>query len=185
MGFGTNVKKTRKQRNFTLQELATRSRVSRSMLSEIEREGKNPTLQVACQIAEALDMALSQLLGEHKRQEAIVIRKEQRLIYRDEQSGIERHLLSPSFPSRGIEFILNIIPHGKESGTFPSHKPGVKEYIVVVQGKLRVVLDKDLVYELSTGDSIYFEANIEHHFVNIGDAECHYYLVIDSLTVSG
>jgi len=184
MGFGTNVKQTRKQKNFTLQELATRSGVSRSMLSEIEREGKNPTLQVACQIAEALDMALSQLLGEHKRQEAIVIRQEQRLIYRDEQSGIERHLLSPSFPSRGIEFILNIIPPGQESGTFPSHRPGVKEHIVVVQGKLQVVLGKNTAYELGTGDSIYFEADREHRFVNIGDLACHYYLVIDSLTVS-
>lgn len=179
MGFGMHVKQIRTQKGLTLQELADRSRVSRSMLSEIEREEKNPTLQVACQIAEALDMMLSQLLGEHEQRETIVIRRDQRLVYRDEQSGFERHLLSPSFPSRGIEFVLNILPPGKESGNFPSHKPGVKEHIVVAHGKLRVVLGDDM-YELGTGDSIYFEANVEHRFVNISGEECHYYLVIAS-----
>ncbi|WP_370643375.1 hypothetical protein [Geobacillus sp. YHL] len=56
-------------------------------------------------------MTLSQLLGEDARKEVIVIKKEERYIYKDEHSGFERHLLSPSFPSRGIEFILNIIPY--------------------------------------------------------------------------
>ena len=103
------------------------------------------------------------------------------MIYRDEQSGFERHLLSPSFPSRGVEFILNIIPPGKESGTFPPHSPGVKEYIVVDEGRLKVELaGGKRKYELEPGDSIYFEANVEHRFLNAGTGECRYYLVIDS-----
>jgi transcriptional regulator with XRE-family HTH domain len=179
VSFGLNVKKARKAMGLSLQELSKRSGVSRSMLSQIEREEKNPTIQVACQIAEGLDMTLSQLLGEEEKQEVIVIRKEQRLVFRDEQSGFERYLLSPSFPSRGIEFILNMIPPGKESGIFPPHKKGVKEYVTVLKGQLQVVLG-ETSYELHEGDSMYFEAHVEHRFINCGDGECHYYLVIDS-----
>ncbi|GIM47237.1 transcriptional regulator [Collibacillus ludicampi] len=179
MSFGLNVKKARKAMGLSLQELSKRSGVSRSMLSQIEREEKNPTIQVACQIAEGLDMTLSQLLGEEEKQEVIVIRKEQRLVFRDERSGFERYLLSPSFPSRGIEFILNMIPPGKESGIFPPHKKGVKEYVTVLRGQLQVVLG-ETSYELHEGDSMYFEVHVEHRFINCGDGECRYYLVIDS-----
>lgn len=182
MDFGKKVKMIRKEKGLTLQELSNRSKVSPSMLSQIERNEKSPTLPVACQIAEGLNMTLSQLLEEQEVREVIVIRKEQRLVYTDEQSGFERHLLSPNFPSRGIEFILNIVPPGKESGIFPTHQLGVKEYIVVAKGKLRVELGnkQHFVTELTAGDSIYFEASVEHRFINISNEECHYYLVIDS-----
>ncbi|WCK55314.1 XRE family transcriptional regulator [Aneurinibacillus sp. Ricciae_BoGa-3] len=180
MNFGKNVKQVRKEKELTLEELSERSGVSRSMLSQIEREEKNPTLQVACQIAEALKVTLSQLLGQQENREVIVIRKEQRLLFRDERSGFERYLLSPSLPSRGVEFVLNVIPPGKESEIFPAHQPGVKEYIAVAQGKLRVDLTDDRTYELDEGDAIYYEADIEHRFINVGNEECRYYLVIDS-----
>ncbi|MCL6445252.1 MAG: XRE family transcriptional regulator [Alicyclobacillus sp.] len=181
MEFGTNVKRMRKQKGLTLGQLSEKSGVSRSMLSQIERGEKNPTIQVACQIAEALDTTLSELLGEHERRETIVIRKGQRLVYRDESSGFERHLLSPAFPSKGVEFILNIVPPGKESGTFPAHRAGVKEFIVIAKGKLRVVIgDTEMTIELAEGDSMYFEADVSHRFINVGDEECQYYLVIDS-----
>ncbi|KAB2492826.1 helix-turn-helix domain-containing protein [Priestia endophytica] len=181
MGFGTNIKNMRKKQKMTLQELSSQSNVSVSMLSQIEREEKNPTLQVACQIAESLHTTLSFLIEEQLQKETITIRKKERLIYRDEQSGFERHLLSPSLPSKGVEFILNVVPPFKESGTFPSHKKGVKEYIFVAKGTLRVELGNGVCSEeLKEGDSFYFEGDIEHRFINEREEECHYYLVIDS-----
>ncbi|PLR75804.1 XRE family transcriptional regulator [Bacillus sp. V3-13] len=181
MQFGYNVKKMRKEKNLTLDELSNRSNVSRSMLSQIEREEKNPTIQVAAQIAKGLDVTLSQLLGEHKQQQIVVMRKDERLVYTDRNSGFERHLLSPSFMTEGLEFILNIVPPRKESGTFPPHKDGVKEYIYVAQGKLKIDLGNgEEVHILDEGDSLFFEANTEHRFINLSNQECHYYLVIDS-----
>lgn len=179
MNFGKNVREARKRKSLSLQALSEKCGVSRSMLSQIERGEKNPTIQVACQIAEGLDMTLSQLLGEDEQSEVIIIRKSERYIYKDERSGFERHLLSSSFPAKGIEFVFNIIPPKQESGVFPKHKKGVKEYISVAKGKLRVVLGTRS-YDLAEGDSIYYEADVEHRFINIGEEECHYYLVIDS-----
>jgi len=179
MGFGFNVKQARMEKRLSLKELSDKTGVSRSMLSQIEREEKNPTIQIACQIAEGLNVTLSQLLDQQDEKEIIIIRKVDRQILRDEYSGFERHLLSPSFPSKGIEFILNILPTQAETGIFPSHKHGVYEFITVVQGKLQAVLGVE-TYELDEGDSIYFDANLGHRFVNIGTMDCIYYLVIDS-----
>ncbi len=185
MDFGYNIKKERKKQGLTLEELASRSGVSKSMLSMIERGEKNPSIQVASQIAEGLEVTISYLLGEQQKKEVYVIRSEKRLIYKDESTGVERHLLSPSFPSKGIEFILNIIPPMQETGVFPTHESGVKEYIYVAQGKLQIELgSQPEKYLLEKGDSIYFEADLSHRFINLSKEECHYYLVIDSNRIS-
>ncbi|EAZ85445.1 MULTISPECIES: helix-turn-helix domain-containing protein [Lysinibacillus] len=181
MEFGKQVNFIRKKRGMSLQELSALSKVSTSMLSQIERGGKNPTITVACQIAEALNTTLSALLDSQETREIVVIRKEKRPVYFDESSGFQRHLLSPSFPSRGIEFVKNVIPPLSESGIFPAHKSGVKEYIYVEKGSLNVELSKGAYKEqLNEGDSFFFEANTEHRFINETDHECIYFLVIDS-----
>lgn len=186
MEFGDNIKKERKKQGLTLEELAARSGVSKSMLSMIERGEKNPSIQVASQIAEGLEVTISYLLGEQQKKEVYIIRSGQQLVYKDESTGIKRHLLSPSFPAKGIEFILNVIPPMQETGAFPAHKNGVKEYIYVAQGNLKIELaNQGEVYVLEKGDSFYFEADVTHRFINLSNEECHYYLVIDSNHIHG
>src|SRR5258707_15752461 len=56
------VKELRKRRGWTLEEMSAACGVSRSMLSEIERQRANPTLAVAFRIAQALGMSLGELV---------------------------------------------------------------------------------------------------------------------------
>ncbi len=179
MSLGKNILQARKARGYSLQELADRSGVSRAMLSKIEREEKNPTVHIACQIAEGLEMTLSQLLGEEPEKDVFVIPRERRMVFRDETTGFQRHLLSPSFPSHGIEFLLNVLPAGQTTGLLPAHKPGAKEFLAVAKGRLHAIVGSRTI-ELETGDSLYFEAHVPHQFTNPGGEDCEYYLVIDS-----
>jgi len=179
MNFSERTKQIRQEKKISLQELADLSGVSKSMISKIEREEKNPTLQVAAQIAEALGTTLSALLDEPKNQEVVIIKEDDRIIYHDELTGFQRILLSPQFETTGIEFIKNIIPPGAESPVFPPHRNGVKEYITVSKGKLSALIG-DQEFKLRTGDSIFFQGNSRHQFKNIGNTECHYYLIVDS-----
>ncbi|WP_332650203.1 helix-turn-helix domain-containing protein [Lysinibacillus sp. 54212] len=181
MNFGKRVKEYRLKKDFTLKQLAEKSGISASMLSQIERDEKNPTLQVACQIAEGLNTTLSTLLEERKKEEVIVTRKEERLIYIDEKSMFQRHLLSPSFSMNEIEFLLNIMPANGQSSVFPPHKPGVTETVYVAKGKLQLTLgDGDFQEVLEEGDSVYYSADTTHHFKNLLDSPCEYYVIIDS-----
>ena len=182
MNFSEKIKEIRQEKKISLQELADLSGVSKSMISKIEREEKNPTLQVAAQIAEALGTTLSALLDEPKNQDVAIIKKDDRIIYHDELTGFQRILLSPQFESKGIEFIKNIIPKGAESPIFPPHRNGVKEYITVSKGELEVLIG-DQRFKLETGDSIFLQVNNTHQFKNVGYTECHYYLIIDSYNI--
>lgn len=60
---GDKIAKLRKQRGFTLSELAELAKISKSYLSNIERNlHKNPSLEIIKRIANVLDVDLSTLL---------------------------------------------------------------------------------------------------------------------------
>jgi transcriptional regulator with XRE-family HTH domain len=176
---GERVRELRRGRGLTLEELAERSRVSRAMISKLERGEKNPTLIVAAKLAEGFGVTLSQLVGMEERREVVVVPREKRMVMRDPETGFERQLLSPSFGRRGVEFIRNVVPEGSTSGEFPPHRRGVEEYVVVEKGNLRAILGGE-EYLLKEGDALFFEANVSHRFDNAGDGGCSYYFVIVS-----
>jgi transcriptional regulator with XRE-family HTH domain len=174
---GGRVKRLRRRRGLTLEELAGLSGVSRAMISKLERGEKNPTLVVVAKLAEGLGVTLSQLAGMEERREVVVVPRERRMVMRDPETGFERQLLSPNFVGRGVEFIRNEIPEGSTSGEFPPHRRGVEEHIVVERGSLRATVGGE-EYLLGEGDALYFEADVTHRFDNAGEGECSYYLVI-------
>ena len=176
---GVRVKDLRRERGFTLEELAGRAGVSRAMISKLERGEKNPTLVIAARLAEGLGVSLSRLAGVEERREVVVTPRERCMVLRDPETGFERQSLSPTFAGRGVEFVRNVVPEGSTSGDFPAHRKGVEEHIVVEKGELRATLGAE-EYVLREGDALYFEADVPHRFDNAGEGECSYYLVIVS-----
>lgn len=167
----------------TLDELAGRSGVSRSMLSEIERGVKNPTIKVLFQVAQGLGCTISQLLGEPVTDpataEVVVVRAGERHVLVDPRSGVARYALSPAFLRRGIEVLKYVIPPGAGTGDFSPQRPGVEEHIVVVRGALACRIG-GLPVALATGDSLWFRADVSHGFRNPGDEPCDYIVLIDA-----
>ena len=179
MDFAKELKRMRQNHKLSLQQLANKTGVSKSMLSKIERKEKNPTLQIAAQIAEGLGVSLSSMLEERSYERVVVIKASEQVIFRDETTGFERRLLSPTFPVKGIEFIHNTIPENSPGIKFLPHLPGVREFVSVTKGKLKIKLNQNS-FMLEEGDSIFFEANTQHNFYSEGSSECCYYLIIDS-----
>lgn len=185
MEIGEEIKARRLGKGLTLDGLAALSGVSRAMLSEIERGVKNPTIRVVSQIAEGLETTVSALLGEAPARDErapVVVRRAGRQTLVDPQTGVERQGLSPVYQGRGVEVLWYTIPPGAQTGTFPAHRPGVVEQIVVVQGKLACTLGgHDLI--LAEGDAVFFQADVPHAFSNPGSVLCQYLLIIDSSQV--
>ncbi|SER48564.1 Transcriptional regulator, contains XRE-family HTH domain [Gracilibacillus ureilyticus] len=60
---GTNISRMRKQKGLTLSELAEKSKISKSYLSNLERNlNDNPSIQVVEKLAEVLNVDLAALL---------------------------------------------------------------------------------------------------------------------------
>ena len=174
---GGRVHGERQRRGLTLEQLAQRSGVSRSMLSEIERGGRMPTVLVLDRIATALGTSIARLLRDEVPQRVVVLRHDEQDVATD-PSGWSRRILSPVLPGVEFEFMQTTIGPGVDAGVFAAHAAGTREYLAMEAGVLRLSLDDEVV-ELRAGDAIYYAGDCRHGFVNPGRRPCRYYLAMD------
>ncbi len=176
-GLGARIRLERLRRHLSLDALSTQSGVSRSMLSDIERGNKIPSVLVLDSIATALGTSLARLLGEEQVARVIILRHAEQDLAQD-PSGWERRILSPVLPGVECEFMRTTILPGVDAGTFLPHAAGSREYVAIEQGTLQLTLD-DKIYQLHAGDSIYYAGDCHHAFANPGKVPCVYYLVME------
>jgi transcriptional regulator with XRE-family HTH domain len=176
---GTNVKRLRQRRRLSLRDAATRTGVSKSMLSKIERDLVSPTATILGRIAEGFGMSISQLVGgQPERGDVIVVRAADQPVFSVPTSGFERRSLSPaSSNGSGVDFVANVLPPRQSSGVFPPHRPGVEETLVVAAGRLQLRLGEQ-AYQLDTGDSVFYRAHIPHQFDNPSDTETAVFFIV-------
>src|SRR6266511_2138350 len=102
---GHRVKHLRTDKGWSLEALANASGVSRSMLSQIEREQANPTLAVTMRIAQAFSMPLGDLLEMPEATSAVtVIRADDRAYHYRSDKFCRLRTLSPLNLEKDVEF---------------------------------------------------------------------------------
>src|ERR1700747_2595080 len=74
-GLGARLRLERPRRRLSLHDLETRTGVSRSMLSEVERGSKVPTVLVLDRIATGLDTSIARLRGDERASRVIGLRR--------------------------------------------------------------------------------------------------------------
>jgi len=172
-GLGTRVRALREAMDFSLRDLAERSGVSAPMLSQVERGETSPTLQVAARIAAGLDLRLSQLLRLDEEGAVTVVRRAERRQGPAGAGGHSYEILTPPLPGQRAELSRHTLASGARtggSGDPPRHEPGSRETALVEQGQVILHCDAK-TYELSAGDCVTFDADLEHHFENPGPGE--------------
>lgn len=171
------IRQLRQDSGWSLDVLSQASGVSRSMLSQIEREQANPTLAVTVKIASALGQSVGELVNEAQEIPHIeVIRADDRshVFREDEQCSIRT--LSPLHLEKDVEFYeLRLLPGG--TLTSAPHFEGTREFLTVQKGRVRVVSDSDQT-ELGKGDSAGYRADVSHEIHNPGRGEAFCFLVV-------
>jgi transcriptional regulator with XRE-family HTH domain len=172
----SRVRALRKQRGWSLDRLGRASGVSRSMLSQIERNDANPTVAVALAIASALGVTLDDLATppEERSPLQLVPFDDPRMVYRsDEHCRIRT--LSPLTADRAIEFYeITLGPDG-ELRSAP-HFAGTREILNVLRGRVRVEA-AGYSEVLRTHDSVAYPADVDHAIVNVGRSEAIVFLI--------
>lgn len=180
--FGGRVRGLREAAGLTLEQLSQLSGVSRAMLSKVERGEKSPTIGIATRIAHSLQASLTELIGgDQPGGSTVVMRKAARPVFRDPETGFERHIVSPATGGGRVELIYHYLPPGVSTGLLPAYPSGVEKQIVVTIGNLVVEFRTRKEY-LGPGDSLFFQADIEHGFVNQTAEPCGYFMVISRRT---
>ena len=116
----------REQLGLTLRELATRSGVSSSMISDIERGAKSPTLSTLSALVQALGVSMSALLdsASPKSGRIHVVRASERPELVDPISRARRDHFGPTLAGSKVEFLRYAVPPLTLAGPFAPIRAG-------------------------------------------------------------
>ena len=167
----------RKKKGWTLEQLSAACGVSRSMLSQIERNHVNPTLVVALRIAQAFGISVSSLLDIPNTSPTIdVIQPDDRSYHFRKHKDCSIRTLSPLRLEKDVEFYELRLSSG---GALKSaaHFAGTRELLTIHQGSVRVISGEEQS-EVNTGGSAHYAADVPHAIENTGRSEVIAYLVV-------
>jgi transcriptional regulator with XRE-family HTH domain len=171
----------RAERGLTLDGLAERSGVSRSMISLVERGESSPTAAVLHRLATGLGTTLATLFAEEGRSEASpVARRADQSAWRDPETGyVRRNLSPPGFPSP-IELVEVILPPGAlvaYDGVPPSI--GIGQQVWVLEGEIELTLGAE-THRLAVGDCLAMRVDRPTAFRNPNDRPARYVVALNT-----
>ncbi|MBV8469207.1 MAG: helix-turn-helix transcriptional regulator [Burkholderiaceae bacterium] len=136
---GATLQALRQTQGLSLDELSRRAGVSKSMLSQIERNQANPTVAVVWRLANALRVELAELLGgERHSAPAIEVVHAHNIPSMSSPDGLcQLRILGPIDLAGDFEWYeLTIQPGGALESA--AHEPGSREHLSVLKGMLEV-----------------------------------------------
>jgi transcriptional regulator with XRE-family HTH domain len=175
------IKRRREELGLTLRDLASQSGVSASMISDIERDAKSPTISTLDALAQALGLPMSALTDSAAplASRIHVVRAAERPKFIDAKSGAKRDSFGPTLPGSKVEFLSYAVPPRKVAGPFAAHAGGTIEHMHLAAGSIRAVFGSEAV-TLEAGDSCTCFADIAHRFDNRdGKVEALIYIVVE------
>jgi XRE family transcriptional regulator, regulator of sulfur utilization len=175
--FAESLKKLRVDQDLSMQLLAEKAGVSKSMISKIERDEVQPTLDVAARLAKALGKTLSELLHTATATQIAFLPRHEQAVWED-ASGIKRRNISPVFEGLKIEWLEVLLPAGACIVKCVSISSiGDIKYVLVKKGELKMLVSGQS-FLLKEGDSIYFDSSFSHEFHNETKEAVEFYVVM-------
>jgi transcriptional regulator with XRE-family HTH domain len=159
---GETLRRIRKEKGISLQELADLTEVSKLTLGNIERGEANPSLTVIWKIANGLTIPISALIKDN--QEVLVSRKNKgnKVLSANEACTLEPMFDTANYGSLEIHRAF-LKPNSEYSPS--AHQSGVVEYVTVMAGELKIKI-QDEYYHLDEYDSIKFNGDRAHAYIN-------------------
>lgn len=170
---GEKLRATRNKMGLSLSDVALKTGVSKTMLSQIERAESVPTLATVWKIANGLKIKFETLL-DYTTKSYEVKNIENMTPLKDDTHHILIYCIFPFSPISGFECFYGII---KPGANYPAvdHRNSTKEYLTIFQGEIELKVGKKS-YFLKAGCAIEFDPREQHIYINNGttDAIAHF-----------
>ena len=167
LNLGKKIQAIRMERGLSVRKVADMASITPSMLSQIENEQVNPSINTLRSIAQVLDTPLYNLFKVEQRSNPVVHPEDRRVIGSKNEPDVHYELLTPD--TRGdIEFIMMAIP--PQLSSYRDIKSHAGEEVAYVCSGDCVTLDMDgTAFTLKVGDSVRIPANTPHAWHNPSD----------------
>ncbi len=171
------LRELRVERDWSLEVLATRSKVSRATLSRLENAEVSPTTSVLGKLCATYGLTLSRLMHMIEDDFPPLLRQPQQAVWTDPTIGFRRRSVSP--PARALA--AEVLECELKSGTRISYdsppKPHLEHHLLLIEGQLEVSVDGQ-TYQLEPGDCLRYQLSGASAFVTPEQSSARYILVI-------
>jgi transcriptional regulator with XRE-family HTH domain len=167
------IKERRREKNITVQELATRANVSKGLISQIENSRTIPSLLVLIEIIKALEIDLNEFFKDIRSRTAdlpVVIKRKSEYDHfeKEHASGFHyQRIFTQSITQSTIDIVILTL---EPDAIRPLVETDAFEYKYVLSGKIEYQFKEEKII-LNQGDSMLFDGRIPHTPINLGTTE--------------
>jgi transcriptional regulator with XRE-family HTH domain len=147
------LRQLRLERQWSLDELAARSRISRATLSRMENNDVSPTASVLGRLCTAFGLTMSRLLAQVEANGAAIVLRKDQPVWTDPATGFRRRQISPPAADFDCELLECELPAGARIAYDAPSRAGLEHHLYLKSGALEVILDGH-GHALSPGDCL-------------------------------
>jgi len=176
---GSTLQSLRQTQGLSLDELSRKAGVSKSMLSQIERNQANPTVAVVWRLATALGVGVGELLGDGRPAAApaiVTVPSHATPSLKSPDGRCELRILGPIELAGQFEWYELTVQPGGALESEP-HEPGSREHLSVLAGTLEVRAGAD-TSRLKHGETARYAVDVPHAISNPGKSVATALLVV-------
>ena len=166
----------RKRRNWTIQDLADRSGISRAMISKIERLDCSPTAVTLSRLSGAFGLSMSELFSSGKSNDRRLSRHKEQQIWQDPKTGYTRRTVSP-LSGMPLQLIEVCLPAGAKVRFSAAAFSTVHQQIWMLEGRLTFTEGTER-YRLGPGDCLQLAGAHDFEFENASRFACRYVVAL-------
>jgi transcriptional regulator with XRE-family HTH domain len=171
-----NTRRLRTLRGWSLDQLATRSGVSKGMLVHLERARTNPSLGTLCKVAETLGISLAGLIEPPDAVSVRVVEPSEVVRLWSSDGGSVGHLLVGSDERDHLElWHWTLAPDDRHESD--AHARGTREMLHVLSGEMILTVDRS-DHVVRAGGAALFLADHDHAYRNDGATPCELVMVV-------
>lgn len=166
---GNKIRELREKKRYTLQELSSKTGLSKALLSQIENNRVIPPIATLLRLAKALDVSLSYFFQDEVKGRSVYVtranerlRVDRRQHHKEGEVNYIYEALETQKHDKHMEpFYVEFPPMDVEDLVFTSHEG--EEFVYVLDGVIEF-RTANTVLILNPGDSLYFDATQGHAF---------------------
>jgi transcriptional regulator with XRE-family HTH domain len=166
VNIGKRIQQYRKKNGLTLEELASRSELTKGFLSQVERDLTSPSIATLSDIVEALGISLSEFFNDTQAREKFVFGPDDH--FEDDQGGVRVHWIVPNAQKNDMEPILIELDPDQTSSVIDPHSG--EEFGYVLQGRVSLIIDGKK-HILKKGNTFYLKGTYAHYLRNDSTSE--------------
>ena len=159
---GHRIRQLRVQNGLTLEELASRTELTKGFLSQLERNLTSPSIQTLEDIAEALGVTMSGFFADENREKIVFTAED---VFVDDQEDLTIRWIVPNAQKNRMEPIILELQPGASSKVIEPHEG--EELGYVLSGRISLINSADKKgVTVRKGETFYIRGNESHYLAN-------------------